>query len=67
MFGRRLAVTTVKVDRNADDSSGSTMDFEKIGNTIVDTTSGVGTVVVVVASTLTALRVAEHIIKHVIK
>lgn len=66
MFGRKLAVTTVKVDRNTEDTTVPT-DFEKIGETIVNTTAGVGTVVVVGATVLTALRVTEHIVKNIFK
>jgi len=62
---RRLAITFVK---NKDADANSTMDMttlQQAGETIVDTVAGVGAVVVVVASTLTALRVGEHIIKTV--
>lgn len=68
MFGRKLAIVTVKAKRNTDDNSTvEPMDFEKFGATIVDTTAGVGGVVVAVASTLTLLRVAEKIVKHILK
>lgn len=66
LFNRKLAVTTVKIDRNAEDTSVPT-DFEKIGETIVNTTAGVGAVVVVGAAVLTGLRVTEHVVKYILK
>lgn len=67
MLGRRLAVTFVKDKRKGDDSAADPMPLEQIGEVVVDTVAGVGTVVVVVASTLTALRVTEHIVKCVFR
>jgi hypothetical protein len=66
MLGRRLAVTFIK-DNKAATASTDTMNLDQIGSTVVDTVAGVGTVVVVVASTLTALRVTEHIVKYVFR
>jgi len=66
MFNRRLAVTFVP-NKNKDDSPVDTSTFEQIGETLVNTSAGVGTVVVIVAGTMTALRVTEHIIKHIFK
>lgn len=67
MLGRRLAVTLIKDKRNPTDSATDTMNFEQFGETLVDTVAGVGTVVVVVATTLTVLRVTEHVVKHVFR
>lgn len=67
MFGRQLAITLVKPKRKDGDSVEEPMDIEKIGETIVETTAGVGAVIVIVASTLTALRVGEQIIKYIIR
>lgn len=67
MLGRRLAVTLVKDKRRSDDSPADTTSFDQIGETIVNTAAGVGTVVVAVASALTALRVTEHIVKCIFK
>lgn len=67
MFNRRLAVTLVKDKRRTDDSPADTTSFEQIGETVVDTVAGVGTVVVVVASTLAVLRMTEHVVKHIFK
>lgn len=67
MLGRRLAVTLVKDKRRSDDSPADTTSFDQIGETIVNTAVGVGTVVVAVASALTALRVTEHIVKCIFK
>jgi hypothetical protein len=67
MLGRRLAVTLVKDKNAAGTAPMDTSSFEKIGETIVDTATGVGTVVVVVASALTALRITERIAKCIFK
>lgn len=67
MLNRRLAITWVKNKDAAADSAMDTTTLQQAGETIVDTVAGVGTVVVVVASTLTALRVGEHIIKTIIR
>jgi len=65
MLGRRLALTTVKKNKDDPDSATDAVTFQQAGETIVDTASGVGTVIIVVASTLTVLRVTEHIVKHI--
>jgi hypothetical protein len=68
MLGRRLAITFVKDKRKADDSTPvDTMPLDQIGENIVETVAGVGTVVVVVATTLTALRVTEHVVKYIFR
>lgn len=68
LFGRKPALTFVKPNKgDSDDSSTEPMPIQQIGETIVETAEGVGAVVIVVASTLTVLRVAEHVVKHVLR
>lgn len=71
MFGRRLAVTTVKAKRNPDDISADTMDFEEIADLSRDTISGtaedLAKVVVLTATALTALRITEHVVKYFLR
>lgn len=67
MFGRQLAVTFVKRNRKDGDPAEEPMNLNQIGETIVETTAGVGTVVVVVAATLTALRMTEHVVKYIFR
>lgn len=67
MLGRRLAVTFVKKNPNSTDQIMDTTSFEQITDKLVETAAGIGTVVVVVASTLTALRITEHVVKHIFR
>lgn len=67
MLNRRLALTFVKNKDAAADSAGDTTTLQQAGETIVDTVAGVGTVVVVVASTMTVLRITEHVVRHIFR
>lgn len=67
MFGRRLAVTTVKATKNAENTDGELMTLEEIADlsrqTIVGTAIGVGSVIIGTATALTCLRITEAVIK----
>lgn len=67
MFGRKVALTLVKKDKNDSDASTDSMPIQQLGETIVETVEGVGAVVIVVATTLTVLRVTERVINHVFR
>ena len=63
---RRVAVTLVKTDKS-DDSSMEPMPIQQIGSTIVETAEGVGSVIITVAASLTALRITETVIRHILR
>lgn len=67
MFGRKVALTLVKKDKNDSDTTTDSMPIQQLGETIVETAEGVGAVVIVVATTLTVLRVTERVINHVFR
>lgn len=64
MFGRRLAITLVKANDNNGSSTEEPMNFEKLGETIVETSAGVASVIVLTAAALTILRVTEIVAKY---
>ena len=67
MFNRRLAVTFVpNKDKNAETPENTTS-FEQIGETLVNTSAGIGVVVLTVAGGMTALRITEMVVKHIFK
>lgn len=70
MFGRRLAVTLIKdKKKNHDPSEGpiitEVMTLDEITQIIVNGAAGLATVVVVTASSLAVIRMAEHVVKTV--
>lgn len=68
IFGnRKVAVTLVKTKKNTDDPTSEPMPLQQIGDTIVTTAEGVGSVVITVAATLTVLRIAEAGIKYILR
>lgn len=66
MFNRRLAVTFIP-NKAKDDATEPTTSLEQIGETLVNTSAGVGTVIVVVAASMTALRITEQVVKHIFR
>lgn len=69
MFNRQLAVTFVKrpkKDATAESAMDTTM-LTDISENLVNTAAGLGVVVVVTATALTGLRVAEHVTKYLLR
>jgi hypothetical protein len=67
MFNRRLAVTFIPNKGKNDETTESPNSLEQIGETLVNTSAGIGTVVIVVAGAMTALRITETVVKHIFK
>lgn len=68
LFGnRKVAVTLVKTNKNSEDPSSEPMPIQQIGETIVSTAEGVGSVVITVAATLTVLRLTETVVRHILR
>lgn len=68
LFGnRKVAVTLVKTNKNPEDPSSEPMPIQQIGETIVSTAEGVGSVVITVAATLTVLRLTETVVRHILR
>lgn len=67
LLGRKLAVTTVKAKKHAEDPDAETMTLEEIADlsrrTIVGTAIGVGSVTIAVATAITCLRITEIVAK----
>ncbi len=67
MFNRRLAVTFIPNKNKNDEPSENASSIEQIGEVLVNTSAGIGTVVVVVAGAMTALRITETVVKHIFR
>ncbi len=67
MFNRKLAVTLVPKKTKDGDATEGSPTLEEIGDILVNTSAGIGTVVVVVAGAMTALRITETVVKHIFR
>jgi hypothetical protein len=68
LFGRKPALTFVKTNKtDSTDPAAEPMPLQQVGETIVETAEGVGAVIVVVATTMTVLRITETVVKHIFR
>lgn len=69
MFGRQLAVTLIKRTNKKNTHEEPIMEpmtLEDISDTVVSTTGRIGLVVVLTATAITGLKIAEHVAKRLI-
>lgn len=69
MFGRQFAVTLIKRTNKKNTYEEPIMEpmtLEDISDTVVSTTGRIGVAVVLTATAITALKIAEHVAKRLI-